>query len=347
MAYKYKVTEAPAPNLAKQGNYKLGDISYSKDGGTKFIVNTVDSETGKVGWKIVNLPNFEKLMEDVDEATLTAKGVYTKTKDDEKWREIYEDLRVIRNKIRTHLRNEYPDEYKRMKTIGMNEEDIDEATGIDGNVIDLDPSNKTKLSNYVKLPHHLAAALLDISDEIMSDEAGTIGSQPQIKQALTLLKKAAEKAMTGEKEVEEVSTSGAAGAYLTPYAFRKKGSKPDDEAYKELGYKVVKEKALPVVRKKLAKVPKAKKVASKYKMKMPSGLVSTLGYTVSEDATKSANINKQGQHPGEDLGPGPKAGDEGVVDSAYIKQFKFKLVPKNKDGTYVQKGSGMIVKNLF
>ena len=270
MAYKYKVTEAPAPNLAKQGNYKLGDISYSKDGGTKFIVNTVDSETGKVGWKIVNLPNFEKLLEDVDEATLTAKGVYTKTKDDEKWREIYEDLRVIRNKIRTHLRNEYPDEYKRMKTIGMNEEDV-----------------------------------------------------------------------------EEVSTSGAAGAYLTPYAFRKKGSKSDDEAYKELGYKLVKEKSLPVVRKKLAKVPKAKKVASKYRMKMPSGLVSTLGYTVSEDATKSANIHKQGQHPGEDLGPGPKAGDEGVVDSAYTKQFKFKLVPKTKDGTYVQKGSGMIVKNLF
>ena len=260
MAYKYKVTEAPAPNLAKQGNYKLGDISYSKDGGTKFIVNTVDSETGKVGWKIVNLPNFEKLLEDVDEATLTAKGVYTKTKDDEKWREIYEDLRVIRNKIRTHLRNEYPDEYKRMKTIGMNEEDV-----------------------------------------------------------------------------EEVSTSGAAGAYLTPYAFRKKGSKSDDEAYKELGYKLVKEKSLPVVRKKLAKVPKAKKVASKYRMKMPSGVVSSLGYTMGEGALGD----------GADLGPGPKAGPEGVTNNAYTNQFKYKLVPKNKDGTYVQKGAGMIVKKLY
>ena len=48
----------------------------------------------------------------------------------------------------------------------------------------------------------------------MGKESSTIGSQPQIKQALALLKKAAEKAMTGEKEVEEVSTSGAAGAYL-------------------------------------------------------------------------------------------------------------------------------------
>ena len=41
--------------------------------------------------------------------------------------------------------------------------------------------------------------------------------------------------------MDEVSMSGAAGAYLTPYAFRRKGQKADDEAYKELGYKPVKE----------------------------------------------------------------------------------------------------------
>jgi len=143
------------------------------------------------------------------------------------------------------------------------------------------------------LPHHLAAALLDVADEIMGKEASTIGSQPQIKQALALLKKAAEKAMTGEKPVDEVSTSGAAGAYNTPYAFRLKGQKANDKAYKEIGYKEVKE-----------------------------GIGATLG-------------------------PGPKASEEGVKDNAYVKQFKYKLVPKNKDGTYVQKGAGMIVKKLY
>jgi len=50
---------------------------------------------------------------------------------------------------------------------------------------------------------------------------------------------------------------------------------------------------------------------------------------------------------GASLGPGPKAGPDGVTDSAYTKQFKYKLVPKTKDGTYVQKGSGMVVKKLF
>jgi hypothetical protein len=50
---------------------------------------------------------------------------------------------------------------------------------------------------------------------------------------------------------------------------------------------------------------------------------------------------------GASLGPGPKASDDGVVDNYYIKNFKYKLVPKDKNGNYVQKGSGLEVKNLF
>ena len=229
MALKYKLKEAPSPNLAKQTGAKIGDVSYSKDGDTKFVVNSIDKETGQIGWKVIELPAFDKLNDDVEELVSTAKGVYTKTKDDEEFRKIYEEARLLRNKIRKHLRNEYPDEYKRM---------------------------------------------------------------------------------TMEGEIEEVSMSGAAGAYNTPYAF---------------------------VRKKLQPGKKKKKKKSKYKMKMPSGMVSSLGYTMGE--------GKLGD--GADLGPGPKAGPDGVTNNAYTKQFKYKLVPKTKDGTYVQKGSGMVVKKLF
>ena len=93
--------------------------------------------------------------------------------------------------------------------------------------------------------------------------------------------------------LEEISTSGAAGAYLTPYAFRLKGSKPNDKVYKELGYTEVKE-----------------------------GIGATLG-------------------------PGPKATEDGVKDNYIVKAFKYKLVPKDKNGNYVQKGSGLEVKQLF
>ena len=201
MAHKYKLKEI-----------EVGDIKVT--GGVKSVVTDKDPDTGAISWSIDYVPNLTKLVEDVDELTKTAKGVYQKVKDDKKFLDIYEQARSLRNTIRTHVRNNYPEEYKK----AMNEE-----------------------------------------------------------------------------EVEEMSTSGGAGAYNTPYAFRLKGSKPNIKAYKELGYKEVEESA---------------------------------------------------EQPGEDLGPGPKATENGVSDNAYVKQFKYKLVPKDKNGNYVQKGSGLEVKNV-
>jgi hypothetical protein len=83
-------------------------------------------------------------------------------------------------------------------------------------------------------------------------------------------------------KLKEESTSGAAGGYLTKYAFK-----------------------LP---------PKPKKMEE--------------------------NI-------GATMGPGPKAGPEGVKDNYCVKKFKYTLVPKNKNGGYVQKGSSLEVKKLF
>jgi len=207
MAYKYKLKEI-----------EVGDTKVT--GGVKSIVTDIDPETGAISWSVDYVPNLSKLVEDSMELATTAKGVYQKAKDDKKFLDIYEQAKQLRNVIRTHVRNNYPEDYKKA---------------------------------------------------------------------------------IREEEVEEISTSSAAGAYNTPYAFKKNKKK------------------------------------SKYKMKMPSGMVSSLGYTMGE--------GKLGD--GADLGPGPKAGPDGVTDSAYTKQFKYKLVPKTKDGTYVQKGAGMIVKKLY
>jgi hypothetical protein len=64
-------------------------------------------------------------------------------------------------------------------------------------------------------------------------------------------------------------------------------------------------------------------------------------------AFKLKKKKKVDEGVGATLGPGPAAGEDGVKDNAYVKQFKYKLVPKNKDGTYVQKGSGLEVKKLY
>ena len=64
-----------------------------------------------------------------------------------------------------------------------------------------------------------------------------------------------------------------------------------------------------------------------------------------EDASQSAKPNAK--NPGATLGAGPSAGKSGVTKNAYVKQFKYKVVPQTAEGTYVQKGSGMEVKKLF
>ena len=203
MAKKYKLKE-----------FEVGDVKVND--GVKSTVTDIDSTTGAISWSILQVPNIDRLLDESDDLVVTAKNVYQKVKDDKVFLDIYKQARSLRNVIRTHTRNNYPEEYK--KSRGVNEADVD-----------------------------------------------------------------------------EMSTSGGAGSYLTPYAFRKKGAKADDEAYTELGYTLAKE----------------------------------------------GEIGN-----GADLGPGPKASDEGVKDNAYVKQFKYKLVPKNKKGNYVQKGSGLEVKNF-
>jgi hypothetical protein len=188
MQYKYKLKEV-----------EVGDTKIEK--GVKSTVKAIDPVTGAISWDVEYVADFEKLFDDATELVRTSKGVYTKSKEDSKFKEFYQFARELRNKIRTHLRNEYPEQYQDIK-------------GID-------------------------------------------------------------------EDIEEISTSAGAGSYLTKYAFKK---------------------------------PKKQKELEE-------------------------NI-------GSNLGPGPKAGPDGVKDNYYVKKFKYKLVPKDKNGNYVQKGSGLEVKNF-
>ena len=110
MAHKYKLTEI-----------KVGDTKVT--GGVKSVVTDIDPETGAITWSVDYIPNLTKLVEDSMDLVNTAKGVYQKTKDDKKFLDIYEQARQLRNTIRTHVRNNYPEDYKK----AIFEEDVDET----------------------------------------------------------------------------------------------------------------------------------------------------------------------------------------------------------------------------
>ncbi len=280
--YKYKLKEAPEDNLPKvdkKGKFNVGD-SQSEDG-VKSTITDIDSETGRISWDIDYLPNFDELFDDATDLVNTAKGVYTKAKSDNKLRLIYDEARVLRNKIRTHIRNEYPEEYRRI-TMKMNEGDLDE----------------------------------------ISTTGGGAGAAS--------------------------FSSGTGGQYATPFAFRKKGQKANNKAYKEIGYKEVNESTISKSRAKssLKQIEKGKRDDGMGKFNAKVYAVKD-GKEIELKTLSDLDKHSTGykytlkENIGATLGPGPKASQDGVKDNAYVKQFAYKLVPKKI------KGSGIIVKQLF
>ena len=112
MGLKYKLKEL-----------KIGDVKV--DSGVKSVVTDVDPNTGAVSWSIEYIPNLTKLVEDSMELANTAKGVYQKAKDDKKFLDIYEQAKQLRNIIRTHVRNNYPEDYKKSTNESIVDERID------------------------------------------------------------------------------------------------------------------------------------------------------------------------------------------------------------------------------
>ena len=129
---------------------------------------------------------------------------------------------------------------------------------------------------------------------------------------------------------------------------KKAGSLKQGTVRKRLGIKKGEKIPLSKINKELARLKKMDKDEDKKGVQLgDKNQKYYKALQLSKTLKTTTNVDENSKDPGASLGPGPKAGPDGVTDSAYTKQFKYRLVPKNKDGTYVQKGSGMIVKKLF
>lgn len=94
--------------------------------GFKTQLKSTDPETGQMTWSVEYTANFSELYKEVSELLDDAKGVALKT-DDQFFKDYYNDVRKLRNQLRTYLRNNYPEEYARMK--GVDEVSTSGAAG--------------------------------------------------------------------------------------------------------------------------------------------------------------------------------------------------------------------------
>ena len=105
----------------KKNKLKVGDVDV-KDG-VKYTVSDIDKTTGAIQWKVDYIPNFEKVFNEFKELRSFLNTLAKKT-DDEKIDSINDDIRTLFNRYRTHVRNEYPDAYKRVFNENITNEEL-------------------------------------------------------------------------------------------------------------------------------------------------------------------------------------------------------------------------------
>ena len=221
MAKEGSASEAEKDTGIPKRKQEVGKISYGN--GVKYTVTNINDETGSVKWKVEYLPNFDKLFDAVTELVDVAKGVYVKAKDDKVFREIFDASKLLRNKIRTHLRNEYPDEYRRIVQ-KLSESDLTEQMSVSDMMALNDKrvdavakaiADRFDIKDDGRLRGTIRVALADLMQEVTTTGGGTASFTP-----------------------------GTGMTYATPYAFNrnKKAKGTDNDIYtKKFGYKLVKE----------------------------------------------------------------------------------------------------------
>ena len=399
MAYKYKLTEmskkASAEDAEKElgipkSKFEVGQVTVSDNGNSKSTITNIDNETGAISWKITQLPGFDKLFDDMDELVATAKRVYVKTKDDDKFREIYEDVRKVRNKLRTHLRNEYPDEYKRIVRISENDVDEISMSGAAGAYLTPYAFRKKKKKKKKKIEESKGAK--NYFDDLKFNYQKAfryleVDEKEEYKQlAKDYFSKLQEieenyRGVEFEDYIDELEEAMYVerrdrGRFIIHPLDKPDVRRPSNNYIVIDGNNVTAVQGynsgpISVLADRYGLDDEDDRMTPMGKTNA-EGRISLLSSNILKDAIKAieasrdveakrqqdyyrergpvsgvGNMDEGALGDGADLGPGPKAGPDGVTDNAYTKQFKYKLVPKNKQGTYVQKGSSMPVRKLW
>ena len=85
--------------------------------GFKTDLKSTNPETGQMTWSVEYTANYGELFKEVTELLADAKAVALKAKDEPFFKDYYNDVRKLRNQLRTYLRNNHPEEYGKIKGI--------------------------------------------------------------------------------------------------------------------------------------------------------------------------------------------------------------------------------------
>ena len=140
---------------SKDGEFKVGDVQIEK--GTRYVVTDVDPVTGGISWDVEDVPAFDSVYKEFNELR-KAMVVLDRKTDDEVVDDIAAKIKAEFNRYRTHIRKNYPEEYKRFQT----NENINEEKGVSRDIL-------LRLINNIG-PDRFAEIIADLRDENLQDQ---------------------------------------------------------------------------------------------------------------------------------------------------------------------------------
>ena len=364
---------------AKYGPWDERDF-LSDDGDTYFKTSSVNKETGAVEHTIINLPSFETLIKQLkatkDAANELIRG--ESVRDDEVLRSIYDEIRNEFNRFRTHLRKEYPAFYQQLK--GQLSEELDEMSTTGGGTGAATFTPGTGMTYATPYAFKLKKKQEPIPESKISIKVGDILTKDGKKGKVVKVMDDMANVDFGNGDVYGITFSRIKGNKIVKENLKNyiKVSKPSFRKDKNnpnflSGYikydtgggssiALGKETMSGQIRRlSSAEAVRqmdniAKKLNDSFDIEdievtdLKNGVVELFAVSddfIDMDPRSELSMALLDEGIGASLGPGPKASADGVNNSTYTSEFGYKLVPKNKAGNYVQKGSKLDVKQIF
>ena len=110
----YKVKESVLEDIRDTGDPASGNKGKDREKEFYFIDEPTDPETGRTSSKVVYKRSFANMVKDIETEAIDMKKLSDENPDDMVIYKLAEELQDMFNTFRTHIRKNYPDEYKKI-----------------------------------------------------------------------------------------------------------------------------------------------------------------------------------------------------------------------------------------
>ena len=101
-------------DIRDSGNPSSGNKGKNREKDFYFVDEPSDSETGRTTSKVVYKRSFSNMVKDIEAEAIDMQKLADENPDDMVLYTVAEELKELFNKFRTHVRKNYPDEYKKI-----------------------------------------------------------------------------------------------------------------------------------------------------------------------------------------------------------------------------------------